>query len=110
MGRLTTHVLDTARGLPAVGVPVVLEAQSGDGAWKRLGFGATNADGRVGSLMPEESALGEGVYRLIFDTRAYDPAGLYPEVTVTFQVRDAGRHYHIPLLLSPYGYSTYRGS
>jgi 5-hydroxyisourate hydrolase len=110
MSAITTHVLDTSRGLPAAGVPVVLEAQSADGAWKRLGFGATNADGRVGSLVAEESALTEGVYRLVFDTRTYNPDGLYPEVTVTFQVRDAGRHYHIPLLLSPHGYTTYRGS
>jgi len=109
MSAITTHILDTSRGQPASGVPVSLEQQSG-GAWKLLGHGVTNLDGRLASLLPEDAALAVGIYRLTFDTRAYLPNGLYPEVTITFQVRDAERHYHIPLLLSPYGYTTYRGS
>ena len=110
MSAITTHILDTSRGQPAAGVPVRLEQQSAGGAWKQLGNGVTNSDGRLGSLLPEDAALTVGIYRLTFDTRAYAPDGLYPEVSVTFEVRDAGRHYHIPLLLSPYGYTTYRGS
>jgi 5-hydroxyisourate hydrolase len=110
MSAITTHVLDIARGSPAVGMRVSLEVQFPDGAWKQLGMAVTNDDGRAGDLLPEGVALTEGAYRLTFDTRTHHPSGLYPEVAVTFQVRDAGRHYHIPLLLSPYGYTTYRGT
>ena len=106
MSAITTHILDTSRGAPAAGVPVRLEHQASVGEWKQLGSGVTNSDGRLAGL-PEVTA---GIYRLTFDTRAYSPDGLYPEVAVTFEVRDTGRHYHIPLLLSPYGYTTYRGS
>ena len=104
MSGITTHVLDTARGRPAAGVPVLLE-RAVDTGWQGVGRGTTDADGRVGDLLavhPEE-----GRYRLTFDTGAY--SRFYPEVTVTFVV--AGEeHYHVPLLLSPFGYSTYRGS
>ena len=110
MSAITTHILDTSRGLPAAGVRVSLEVRFPDGAWKQLGRGVTDADGRAGSLLGDGASLAEGVYRLTFDTRAYMPEGLYPEVNVTFQVRDAARHYHIPLLLGPFGYTTYRGS
>jgi 5-hydroxyisourate hydrolase len=103
---ITTHILDTSRGQPAAGVPVRLEQQSSGGTWKQLGGGVTDSDGRLGGLPAEDA----GTYRLTFETRVYAPEGLYPEVAVTFEVRDAGRHYHIPLLLSPYGYTTYRGS
>jgi 5-hydroxyisourate hydrolase len=108
---ITTHVLDTSRGCPAAGVPVVLE-RAVDSGWEPTGRGTTDADGRVGDLLasPPES----GRYRLSFDTGAYfrtiGEAGFYPEVSVTFVVEQGEEHYHVPLLLSPFGYSTYRGS
>jgi 5-hydroxyisourate hydrolase len=114
MSPITTHVLDTARGRPAAGVPVTLEARGEGGGWRTLGRGATDADGRLRDLLPEGFALNEGDYRLTFDAGAYFAAsgaeGFYAEVSVSFVVRDAAAHYHVPLLLSPYGYSTYRGS
>ena len=109
MSAITTHVLDTARGLPAAGIGVTLEAESGAG-WRTVGTGVTDADGRARNLLPEGEALAAGVYRLTFDTHAYQPDGLYPAVSVTFRVREPQRHHHIPLLLSPNGYTTYRGS
>lgn len=113
MSAITTHVLDTSRGQPAGGVPVVLEIQPPGRDWKVLGQGATDAGGRL-RLLPPGSPLEKGTYRLTFDTSTYFDSqgvqGLYPEVVVIFTVEDPSRHYHIPLLLSPYGYSTYRGS
>ncbi len=108
MSAITTHVLDTSRGLPAVGIRVILEVRFPDGAWNLLGKGVTDADGRARSLLPEDTALAQGVYRLTFDNLPGD--GLYPEITIAFYVRDKARHYHIPLLLSGYGYTTYRGT
>ena len=114
MSAITTHVLDTAAGRPAEGVPVSLERQAGDGTWKRLGESATGADGRCADLLPQGTPLETGVYRLTFDSESYFSARkvetFYPQVTVTFTVRDAAQHHHVPLLLSPFGYSTYRGS
>jgi 5-hydroxyisourate hydrolase len=114
MSAITTHVLDTARGRPAEGVPVVLEHQTDEGGWRALGRGKTDADGRLRDLLSQEQRLSPGVYRLTFDTAPYfnsqGAAGFYPEVSVTFFVADASQHYHVPLLLSPFGYSTYRGS
>lgn len=111
MSRITTHVLDTARGLPAAGVPVTLEVRAGDG-WKTLGRGRTDADGRAREL--HEGDIENGTYRLTFDTTPYfesvDVEGFFPVAQIVFDVRDASRHHHVPLLLSPYGYSTYRGS
>ena len=107
MSPITTHVLDTSRGLPAHGIRVGLDVRFPDGAWKPLGRGVTDADGRASDLLPNDVKLTEGVYRLTFDNL---PDGLYPEVTIMFRVRDTSRHYHIPLLLSAYGYTTYRGS
>ena len=102
---ITTHVLDTSEGRPASGVPVVLEHEG-----KEIGRGATDADGRL--KVGEPPARGE--YRLTFDTKTYFASrkkeGFYPRVTVTFAVADPNQHYHVPLLLSPFGYSTYRGS
>lgn len=110
---ITTHVLDTARGLPAEGVAVALE-RVGDGGAPPLARGRTDADGRLRTLLPDGAALEAGVYRLVFDTGRYFAGqgvqAFYPEVPVVFQVRGAGEHHHVPLLLSPYGYSTYRGS
>jgi 5-hydroxyisourate hydrolase len=109
---ITTHVLDTARGRPAAGVPVVLERAVGEG-WEELGRGATDADGRLRTLVAEGAALAAGRYRLTFDTSAYfrdhGEAAFYPEVAVVFTVA-TDEHHHVPLLLSPFGYSTYRGS
>ena len=114
MSAITTHVLDTARGRPAEGVPVVLEIKTSEGGWQTLGRGKTDADGRLRDLLSHEQELSAGVYRLTFDTVAYfDSLGLvgfYPEAVITFSVADASQHYHVPLLLSPFGYSTYRGS
>lgn len=108
MSPVTTHVLDTARGRPAVGVPVTLE-QAPD--WTELGSGRTGDDGRVADL---GSPGAPGRYRLRFDTVAYfEAAGataFFPEITVQFTVERPEEHHHVPLLLSPFGYSTYRGS
>jgi 5-hydroxyisourate hydrolase len=100
---LSTHVLDTAAGAPAKGIAVALESREG----LPLGEGVTDADGRVGSIGTER--LDAGDYVLRFDTGSYVD-GFYPEVVVVFTVADPDQHYHVPLLLSPYGYSTYRGS
>ena len=112
MSTISTHVLDTANGRPAVGVRVGLEQATADD-WERLGTATTNADGRAADLL-EDGRLSTGVHRLTFDTGAWfaenGVAGFYPKVTVTFEIPDANDHYHVPLLLSPYGYSTYRGS
>ena len=103
---LSTHVLDTARGEPAAGVPVRLER---DGA--TVAEAVTDADGRVRDLVPGTGPIATGRYRLVFDTAAYlGPGAFFPSVSVDFAVADADRHYHVPLLLSPFGYSTYRGS
>jgi len=113
LSAITTHVLDVSRGLPAAGVPVTLRLKDGDG-WLELGSGTTDDDGRLRTLLPADQPLGAGTYLLRFDTGAYFAkdavAGFYPEVTVAFTIREPGGHYHVPLLLSPYGYSTYRGS
>jgi 5-hydroxyisourate hydrolase len=113
MSQITTHVLDVTLGQPAAGVPVVLEMEKAGVGWKELSRGATDGDGRLRHLLAPET-LAEGNYRLTFDTHAYfesrKTAGLYPQVTVVFTVRNPKEYYHIPLLLSPYGYSTYRGS
>jgi len=114
MSRISTHVLDTAKGKPAAGVPVRLERQDSSGKWSTVGSGQTDQDGRCAQLLSEGESLREGFHRLTFDTAIYYAAcgiqGLYPVVQVTFQVRDGGSQFHIPLLLSPNGYTTYRGS
>lgn len=112
MKSISTHVLDVARGKPAAGVPVTI-ARLENGNATPLKQAATDADGRVKDLVAE-GALTEGTYAITFDTGAYFAAlgteGFYPEARIVFVVRDAAAHYHVPLLLSPYGYSTYRGS
>jgi 5-hydroxyisourate hydrolase len=111
MSTLSTHVLDAVSGLPATGVRVALHRRNGQG-WQPLGEAVTDDDGRVRDLAP--GGLGAGVYRLVFATGDYFAAtgrsGFYPEVPVVFEVTDPGRHHHVPLLLSPFAYSTYRGS
>lgn len=109
MSAITTHVLDTSRGRPAARVPVRLEHRNAV-----LGSGTTDEDGRLRDLLPPDLPLTPGVYRLVFDTGAYfraqDTEAFYPRVSIDFEVRDGAQHYHVPLLLSPFGYSTYRGS
>jgi 5-hydroxyisourate hydrolase len=113
MSPITTHVLDTARGRPAVGVGIRLERRSADGTYMTLGSGVTDGDGRLRTLVAD-GALTAGVHRLTFDTGAYFDAigtpSFYPEASVVFTVESADEHYHVPLLLNPFGYSTYRGS
>jgi hydroxyisourate hydrolase len=112
-GRITTHVLDTSRGCPGAGMRVVLEIRNGD-AWSHVGQGTTDANGRLATLTGNQPIIA-GDYRLTFDTGGYLRArgaadAFFPDVTITFTVADASQHFHVPLLLSPFGYSTYRGS
>lgn len=101
MAGITTHVLDTAKGRPAAGMRITL--RRGDDA---LFAGETDADGRAKLVDKAEP----GTYTLVFDTGAYNADGFFPEVTIVFTVTEERQHYHVPLLLSPFGYSTYRGS
>ena len=111
MKAITTHILDTATGRPASGVGMVLERER-DGGWATLFRGETNADGRA--TLVEQGALEAGNYRVTFDTGGYHAGqgvrGFYPRVQVDFVVEDATQHFHVPLLVSPFGFSTYRGS
>jgi 5-hydroxyisourate hydrolase len=113
MSAVTTHILDISTGFPARGVSVMLEHQAAEN-WEIIGIGATDADGRLRDLLASDADLQAGNYRLTFDTETYfanqQIDGFYPQVSITFTVRDAAQHYHVPLLLSPFGYSTYRGS
>jgi 5-hydroxyisourate hydrolase len=107
---ITTHVLDTAAGRPASGMSVVLAVQKG-GEWVRLAAGHTDQQGRLTKLT-EGLSIAPGVYRLTFDTGAYhrDVQSFFPEVQVIFKLRETGEHIHVPLLISPFGYTTYRGT
>jgi 5-hydroxyisourate hydrolase len=98
---ISTHVLDTAKGRPAAGMHIVLLKDR-----EVLFDGETDADGRARLVERPEP----GIYRLIFDTGAYNPEGFFPDVRIVFRIDSAEQHYHVPLLLSPFGYSTYRGS
>lgn len=113
MGSISTHVLDTAAGKPASGVPVSLET-AGTSTCEVLARAKTDANGRVPALLPPDHELAAGLYRITFDTGTYyrtdNAETFFPEVAVLFEVRDPKQHYHVPLLLSPFGYSTYRGS
>ena len=114
MSPITSHVLDTSLGRPAAGLRITLSIQGQDGNWKVLGQSATDAGGRVKDLLPDGSTLSPATYRLTFDTASYfrprNTETFFPRVEITFAVTDAKQHYHVPLLLSPFGYSTYRGS
>lgn len=104
---ISTHVLDAVTGRPAAGIEVTLSAR-GDTGWADVSTRTTNDDGRIPDLAEDAAA---GVYRLSFDTEGYlDGATFYPEVVVVFRITDAAAHHHVPLLLSPFAYSTYRGS
>lgn len=113
MSQITTHVLDTASGRPAEGVPVVLSRLQGD-VVEELARGVTDGDGRVTDLLEDDRVLAAGTCRLRFEVGGYlgsrGPRHFYPWVDVVFTIDGGGAHYHVPLLLSPYGYSTYRGS
>jgi 5-hydroxyisourate hydrolase len=113
MKRISTHILDVNRGKPAHDVPVRLERQEASGDWRLVTSAQTDHDGRCGQLLPTEE-LPSGTYRLVFDTASYfrviNVEGLFPVVEITFQVRDGESHFHIPLLLTANGYTTYRGS
>lgn len=105
---ITTHVLDTAKGKPAGGIAITLERQEG-AEWVSIATGATDDDGRLRTLM-EGAERVAATYRLRFDVAGYLESAFFPEVTIVFVVADPRQHYHVPLLLSPFGYSTYRGS
>ena len=111
---ITTHVLDVARGLPASGITVILEMRQ-HSEWIPVGRGSTDDKGRLVDLTEANHPVALGTYRLTFDTATYHrdqgiASPFFPEVKIFFNVDDAGSHFHIPLLLSPYGYSTYRGA
>lgn len=103
MAGITTHVLDTAKGRPAAGMRITLVRGE-----ELLFDGVTDADGRARVLDPER--VETGTYRITFDTGSYNAGGFFPEASIVFRIEDVKQHYHVPLLLSPFGYSTYRGS
>ncbi|WJF89380.1 hydroxyisourate hydrolase [Paraburkholderia bonniea] len=110
---LSVHILSLQTGTPVSGVTVTLEQKEGD-KWQELNHAETNAQGRVTELFPADKTFKTGDYRVVFKTGAYYQSikqdTFFPEIPVPFRVQNAGQHYHIPLLLSPYGYSTYRGN
>ena len=112
MSQITTHILNTTSGKPAQGVLVVFD-QFISGTWQQLSKGNTDNDGRIKNLLPIDKKIALGIYRLVFDTKSYFKSiginGFYPSVTIEFEIIDDS-HYHVPLLLNPFGYSTYRGS
>ena len=105
MSRLSTHVLDTSAGKPAAGVRVRVYGARGE-----IASAMTDKDGRCASLLPEGDALQAGNYRLVFDVASYFETCFYSEVAISFIVLDPSAHHHVPLLVSPFGYTTYRGS
>ena len=112
MSQITTHVLDTSKGAPAEGIKISLQQPDGN-QWKEITSGTTNSDGRIADFLHSDQVIQPGTYRMWFDTGAYFKKegieGFYPEVSVIFEIKDT-EHYHVPLLLNPFGYSTYRGS
>lgn len=112
MSQITTHILDTSLGKPASGVIISLQAKTISG-WETVGTGITNSDGRIPDLLPKGKTVEPGTYRMVFETLPYfeklASKTFYPIVKIEFFVSDSS-HYHIPLLLNPFGYSTYRGS
>jgi len=112
MSQITTHILDTSIGKPAAGVAIHLQKPTKDG-WENLASGITNSDGRIPDLLAKEITLNPGVYSMLFDVATYfannQIVSFYPSIRIEFETFDKS-HYHIPLLLNPFGYSTYRGS
>lgn len=109
-GKLTTHILDTAHGKPAAGVRIVLQRVEADESLSVLGETVTNSDGRTDGPLLSGAAFGAGTYVLNFHVGAYFSEGFLDVVPIRFRIADAGAHYHVPLLCSPWSYSTYRGS
>lgn len=113
MSTITTHVLDTGLGHPAGGIEVTLAVRAED-RWRRLATAKTDADGRVGALLPHDSVLESATYRLRFAVESYfaaqERACFYPHVDVVFRITAPHEHHHLPLLLNAFGYTTYRGS
>ena len=113
MSQITTHVLDTSKGAPAEGIKITLQRPTGVDQWEDITSGITNSDGRIANFLSNDSSIQPGVYRMLFDTKNYFKASntkaFYPFVPIVFEIFDT-EHYHIPLLLNPFGYSTYRGS
>ena len=111
---VTTHVLDTTSGKPGAGIPVVLERKTHTSGWQAIGEGMTNIDGRLTDVLAATEVFLPGHYRLIFEIGPYflmqNIECFFPQVTISFVVKDVQQHYHVPLLVSPFGYSTYRGS
>jgi 5-hydroxyisourate hydrolase len=112
MSQITTHILDTSKGKPAAGITIILYSGQQD-SWKELARGKTNTDGRIPDLLKKEVVLMHGIYKLRFETKDYfDKEGIqtfYPFIEIVFDI-NTDEHYHVPLLLNPFGYSTYRGS
>ena len=105
MSGISTHVLDITAGKPAAGISVRLLRDEDE-----IGSGVTNSDGRCSALVGDGKSLDEGIYRLVFDIATHFPQSFYPEIAISFRVTDPSSHYHVPVLLSPFGYTTYRGS
>jgi 5-hydroxyisourate hydrolase len=114
MATISTHILDTSRGRPAAGVNISLERLNAGEGWSPLSQAVTDADGRVKQFALAQPELDPGTYRLVFAVEKYfsdlNEPTFYPEVSVTFLIAAGTEHYHVPLLISPFGYSTYRGS
>ncbi|PCH96870.1 MAG: hydroxyisourate hydrolase [Bacteroidetes bacterium] len=113
MSQVTTHILDTSKGEPAQKVTVHLERPNNSDGWVNISTGLTDKQGRISDFLPTDEILEAGIYRLVFETSSYFSKqgvwGFYPLITIVFEIRDK-EHYHVPLLLNPYGYSTYRGT
>ena len=104
---ITTQVQDSSRGIPAARIPVELDIFVTGSGWIEVGHGVTNVDGHILDFREDPAP---GLYRLMFDVAMYTPDAFFPSIAITFEVRDPNRRYHIPLVLSPFGYSTYRSS
>ncbi len=113
MSSITTHILDTTSGRPGAGIAVSLERKTHSTGWLRLADGMTDTDGRINDLLSVNQAFDPGHYRLIFETAPYfllqNIECFFPQIAINFVVKDTSQHYHVPLFLSPFGYSAYRG-
>lgn len=114
MSSITTHVLDTSIGKPGAGITVVLERKTHSAGWQKLAEGMTDVNGRLNDLLPPNEAFLPGHYRLVFEVGPYfllnEQDGFFPQISIAFAVKNASEHFHVPLLLSPAGYTTYRGT
>ena len=113
MKSISTQVLDTAHGKPIPNLPVTLELHSGKGQWKELATAMTNGDGKISPLLPKGTPLETGRYRITFATSSFFESqgvrGFYPYISIVFEITETAENYHLPLFLSPYGFSTHRG-